>query len=144
MVCQWFNVGPGHTPGNPFAYHGINITHPFCYLRGNVPFDLFNQYLCIGEHFQSDLDIFQFDFMSVNPYDVPPLLCVNVHTEMRFRLKQPLPFPEGRRCKKELFHAKSHFSLPFNAKQQRHIVWFNKHKIELKYVWVRLEMLSSA
>ena len=104
--------------------------------------DLTNIYV-LESIFQSDLDIFQFDFMFVKPYDVPPLLCVNVHTEMRFRLKQPL-FPEGRRCKKELFQAKSHFSLPVNAKQQRHIMWFNKHKIELKYVWVRLEMLSSA
>ena len=43
-------------------------------------------------------------------------------------------FPEGRRCKKELFYSKSHFSLHVKAKQRRHIVWFHKHKIELKYV----------
>ena len=35
-------------------------------------------------------------------HDVAPLLCVNVPTKMRFRLKQLL-FPEGRRWKKELF-----------------------------------------
>ena len=31
----------GHfTPGNPFAYPGINITHPFCYLRRKCSFRL--------------------------------------------------------------------------------------------------------
>ena len=35
-------------------------------------------------HIQSDLDIFQFDFMFVKPHDVPPLLCFNVQIEMRF------------------------------------------------------------
>ena len=77
-----------YTLGNPFAYSGITITRPFCCLRGNVHFDWFVQYLCTREHFQSDLDIFQFHFMFVKPRDVPPLLCVNVQTEMRFRLKQ--------------------------------------------------------
>ena len=61
---------------------------------------------------------------------------------MRFGVEQFL-FPEGRRCKKELFYSKSHFSLHVEAKQWRHIVWFHKHKIELKYVLIRLEMLSS-
>ena len=28
----------GNTLGNPFAYPGINITHPFCYLRGKCSF----------------------------------------------------------------------------------------------------------
>ena len=56
-----------------------------------------NQYLCIGEHLQSDLDIFQLDFMSVKPHDVPPLLSANVQTEIRFGVEQLL-FPEGRRC----------------------------------------------
>ena len=37
--------------------------------------------------------------MFVKPHHVPPLLCFNVQTEMRFRLKQ-LVFPKGRRCKK--------------------------------------------
>ena len=41
-------------------------------------------YLCSGEHFQSDLDIFKFDFMFVKPSDVHPLLCFGVQTEMRF------------------------------------------------------------
>ena len=63
-------------------------------------FDWFKQYLCTGEHSQSDLDIFQFDFMFVKPHDVPPLLCFNVQTEIRFGVEQ-LPFPEGRRCKKQ-------------------------------------------
>ena len=130
------------TLGNPFAYPGINIMHPFCYLRGNVHFDWFNQYLCTGEHFQSELDIFQFDFMFVKPHDVPPLLCINVQTEIRFGVEQ-LPFPEGRRCTKELFYSKSHFSLHVKVKQWRHIVWFHKHEIELKYVQIRLAILSS-
>ena len=68
----------------------------------NVHFDWFNQYLCTGVHIQSDLEPFQLDFMFVKPHDVPPLLCFNVQTEMRLRLKQLL-FLEGRRCKKELF-----------------------------------------
>ena len=51
------------TPGDPFAYPGINITHRFC-----------NS----AEHLQSDLDMSQFDFMFVKPHDVPPLLCANV------------------------------------------------------------------
>ena len=61
----------------------------------NVNFDWFDQYLCTGEHFQSDLDIFQFDFMFVKPpgpMDVPPLLCFNVQTEMRFRLRIELTY----------------------------------------------------
>ena len=29
-----------YTPGNPFAYPGINITHPFCYLCGKCSFQL--------------------------------------------------------------------------------------------------------
>ena len=29
---------PYDTRGNPFAYHGINITRPFCYLRGKCSF----------------------------------------------------------------------------------------------------------
>ena len=36
----------------------------------NVHFEWFNQYLYTGEHFQSDLDIFQFDFMFVKPRGV--------------------------------------------------------------------------
>ena len=36
------------------------------------------------------------------------------------------------------------FSLHVKAKQRRiHVVWFHKHKIEPKYVWIRLEMLSN-
>ena len=65
----------------------------------NVHFDWFNQYSCTGEHFQLDLDIFQFNFRLVKPHDVSPLLCVNVQTEMWVRLKQLL-FQEGSRCKK--------------------------------------------
>ena len=78
--CRWHFI----TLGNPFTYPGKNIMCPFCYLRENVHFDWFNHYLCTGKHFQSNLDIFQFDFMFVKPDDVPPLLCLNVQTEMRF------------------------------------------------------------
>ena len=77
------------------SYPGINITHPFCYLRGNVHFDWFDQYLCTGEHLQSDLDLFQFDFMFVKPHEVPPLLYANMQTEMRFGVEQLL-FQSGR------------------------------------------------
>ena len=58
------------TLGNPFAHPGKNITHPFCYLLGKCSFCLINQYLCTGEHLQSDLNIFQFDFMFVKQHDV--------------------------------------------------------------------------
>ena len=99
----------------------------------NVHVDRFNQYLCTGKHLQSDLRIFQFDFMFVKPRDVPPLLCANVQTKMRFGVEQ-LVFTTPTLWKQELFYSKSHFSLHVSAKQHRHIVWFHKHKIELKYV----------
>ena len=70
------------------------------------------------------------------------LLSFNVQIEMRFGVEQLL-FSEGRRCKKELFYSKSHFSLHVEAKQRRHVVLFHKHEIELKYIHIRLEMLSS-
>ena len=44
--------------------------------------------------------------MFLNPHHVPPLLCFNVQTKMRFGVEQLL-FPEGRLCKKELFYSKS-------------------------------------
>ena len=94
----------------------------------NVTFDWFNQYFCTGEHFQSDLDIFQFDFMFVKPHDVPPLLCFNVQTEMRFGVDQLL-FTMPTLWKQELLYSKSLFSLHIKAKQRRHIMWFHKHKI---------------
>ena len=111
---------------NPFAYPGLNLMYPFCYLRGNVHFDWFNQYLCTGEHLQSDLGICQFDFMSAKPHDEPPLLCANVQTEMRFGVEQ-LVFTTPTLWKQELFHSKSHFTLHVSAKQRRHTVWFHKH-----------------
>ena len=55
----------------------------------NIHFNWFNQYLCTGEHFQLDLDIFQFDFMFVK-HGVPPLLRFNVQTEMRLGVEQLL------------------------------------------------------
>ena len=118
------------TMGSPFAYPGINILHPSIIYVENVHFDWFNQYLYTGEHFQSDLDIFHFDFMFVKPHDVPPLLCFNVQNEIRFGVERLL-LPEGRRFKKELFYPWSLFSLHVKAKQRRHFVWFHKHKIEM-------------
>ena len=32
-------------------------------------------------YFQSDLDIFQFDFMIMKPRDMPPMFCFNVETD---------------------------------------------------------------
>ena len=75
-----------YTLGNPFAHPGKNTTHPSVIYVENVHFDWFNKYSCTGEHFQSDLDIFQFDLLFVKPHDVPPLLCANMQTEMRFWL----------------------------------------------------------
>ena len=68
-----------------------NITHPYWYLRGKCPFWLVKQYLCTGEHFESDLDILRFNLMVVKPYYVPSLLCFNVQTDVRFWLRQ-LPY----------------------------------------------------
>ena len=79
------------TLGNPFAYPGINISYSVIYVEMSV-LTVLNQYVCTGEHLQSDLDIFQFDFMFVKPHDVPPLLCFHVQTEMRFGVEQLL-FP---------------------------------------------------
>ena len=75
------------TQGNPFAHVGKNISYPFWYYVQNVHFDWYNQYLYTGEHFQSDLDIFRFDFMFVKPNDMPLLFCFNVQTEMKFLLQ---------------------------------------------------------
>ena len=65
----------------------------------NVHFKWFNQYSCTGEHLQSDLNIFQFDFMFVKPHDVPPLLCANMQTEMRFGVEHSFlqRLPSGNR-----------------------------------------------
>ena len=124
------------TLGDPFAYPGINITRPFSYLRGNVHFDWFNQYLCTGEHFQSDLDIFQFDFMFVKPHDVTPLLCFNVQTEMRFWVEQLL-LTMPTLWKQELFYSKSRFTnIKWNWNMSRsdwkcsliHKYWLNRSK----------------
>ena len=138
LACNRANT----TLGNPSTYPGINITRPSVIYVENVHFDWFNQYLCTGEHFQSDLDIFQFVFMFVKPHDVPLLLCFNVQTEMRFWVEQLL-FTTPTLWKQELFYSESHFSLHVKANQRRQIVWFHKHKIWLKYVQIRLEMLSN-
>ena len=65
--------------------------------------------------------------------DVPPLFSFNMQTSMRFWLQQLL-YREDRRCKKELLWSKSHVSLYGKARQRKHIWWFQKHKIEPKYV----------
>ena len=88
---SYTSEGNSFTLGDPFAHLGKkNITRPFWYLRGNVHFGWFNQYLCTGEHFQSDLYIFRFDFMFVKLHDMPPLFCFNVKTGIRFLLQQLL------------------------------------------------------
>ena len=57
---------------------------------------------------QSDLDIFQFDFMSVKPRDVAPLLRAKVQTEMRLWSWAAL-FTTPTLCKQELFYSKVSF-----------------------------------
>ena len=86
------------TLGNPFAHLGKNITPPSYICDENLNFDWFKRHVRTGEHSLSDLDIFRFDFMFVNPRDVHPMFCLNAQTDMRFLLQQPL-YPEGRRCK---------------------------------------------
>ena len=83
--ANWlFLAGTNIRPGNPFAHLGKRQRPPSDIFVENVHFELFNRYLCIGEHIQSDLDIFRFDFMFVKPRDVPPMVCLNMQTDMRF------------------------------------------------------------
>ena len=53
--------------------------------------------------------------MFVKPHDVPPLLCLNVQTEMRFGVEQFL-FTTPTLWKQELFYSKSHFILHIYAR----------------------------
>ena len=68
--------------------------------------DLTNVYVL--ESISSRILTYFSSMMFMKPHDVPPLLYFNVQTE--------------------------NFSLHAKTKQQGHIVWFHKHKIELKYV----------
>ena len=52
--------------GNPFTHLEKNITPPSDICMENVHFDWFDRHVYTEEHFQSDLDIFRFDFMFVN------------------------------------------------------------------------------
>ena len=76
-----------YTLDNPSAYLGKTQWPPppppsdICV--ENVYFDNFNWYVCTGEHFQSDLDIFGFDFMFVKPRDMPQKFCFNMQIDMR-------------------------------------------------------------
>ena len=73
------------TLGNPFTYLGINITRLFCYFCGKCSFRLILPILMYWRAFPV---IFQYDFMFVKPHDVPPRLCFNVQTEIRFWVEQ--------------------------------------------------------
>ena len=53
------------TLANPFAHLEKTQRTPYDIFVENVDFDWFNKYLCTGDHFQSDLDIFRFKFMFV-------------------------------------------------------------------------------
>ena len=75
------------TPGNPFTNPGINITRPFCYLRGKCSFRLIFLY---WRTFPVGSIYISVRFMFVKPHDVPPLLCFNVQTEMKFCAEQLL------------------------------------------------------
>ena len=78
--CSWSQV-------SAFSYYTIlpsdtkyqyTLGNPFVCVK-NVHFDWLNLYLWYsytGENLQSDLDIFQFDFISVKPHDVPSLFCL--------------------------------------------------------------------
>ena len=71
------------TLGKPFAHVRKTWHSPSDIYVENVHFYWFKQYWCTGEHFQSGLDIFWFDFMFMKWHDIPPLLCFNVQTDMR-------------------------------------------------------------
>ena len=75
------------TLGNPFANPGINVTRPFCYLRGKCSFRLIFLY---WRAFPVGSGHISVRFMFVKPHDVPPLLCFNVQTEMKFSAEQIL------------------------------------------------------
>ena len=68
--------------------------------------------------------------MFVKPHDV--LLYRENWYEISL---QQLLSPQGRRRKK------FGVNLLVRAKHQNHVAWFHKHKIETKYVQIRLEML---
>ena len=59
---------------NPFAHLGNTQCTPSDIYVKNVYFDWFNQKLCFGEHFQSNIEIFRFHFLFVKPQDMPKLL----------------------------------------------------------------------
>ena len=109
------------TLGNPFANPGINIPRPFCYLRGKCSFRLIFLY---WRAFPVGSRHISVRFMFVKTHDVPPLLCFNVQTEMKFCAEQ-LRFTTPTIWTHELFYSKSHFSLHVKAKPRRiHVVWF--------------------
>ena len=79
---------------------GKNTTDTFLYNLGKCSFYWFNRYLCTGEHSQSDLEIFWFDFMFVKPCDLPPMFCFTCKMTRDFYYNIPCLQREGRRCKK--------------------------------------------
>ena len=88
-LVRYLSHGESDIPtlGNPFAKPGINITRPFCYLRGKCSFRLIFLYwgaFPVGSRYIS------VRFMFAKPHDVPPLLCFNVQTEMKLCAEQLL------------------------------------------------------
>ena len=114
------------TLDNPFANPGINVTRPFCYLRGDCSFRLIFLYWRAFPVGSTHISV---RFMFVKPPDVPPLLCFNMQTEMKLCAEQLL-FTTPTIWKHELV-----LFLHVKAKQRRiHVLWFHKHKTEPKYV----------
>ena len=60
---------------------------PFGIYVENDHFDWLNRCLHTAQHFQSDLNIFRFDFIFTEPHDGPPMFCFNVQTDTRFLLQ---------------------------------------------------------
>ena len=92
-IDLWINGWNAHFHTKYQAgHHSPTLTKiqcpPFGIYVENVHFDWFNWCLCTRKHFQLDVDIFRFNLIFTESHDVPPMLCFNMQTDMKFLLQQ--------------------------------------------------------
>ena len=109
---------PKSTPDNPFAHLGKIATLTFWYLLGNVCLNLFNRYVCTGEHFSWDLNICWIDFMFVKPR-ASDVLLERANWHQTFYNAYPL---------ETVAVIINFMSVHVKAKHRRHMAGFPKHK----------------
>ena len=106
-----------YTLGNSFAYPGINITRPFCYVRGKCSFRPIWPIFMYWRAFLVGSRHISVRFYVCETTWCVPLLCFNMQTEMRFGVTLLL-FPEApnlRRWTSEMYWIKiSRVRLVFN------------------------------